>query len=210
MPGAWRWSLGGKAALRAGTVTLRAGERRALDIDLGARAVLIRVAASTDSALWISDAVAWTLDAATPGEMRRARANRGATFELDADVGRYLLVMQVRSGESASNQQRTALVEITPGAREVDVALSDISLELRRDGDARHATPPKAALVELAGLSCEAWGITFPSSANGSSVRFASLPPGSIVRLQGALPPGGPIERVVTAPPSGVLALDWR
>jgi hypothetical protein len=210
IPGTWRWTLGGKPALRAGTVALRAGERRALDIDLGAGAVLFRVAASTDPSLWISEAVAWSLDPATAGEMRSARASHGATFELDVDAGRYLLVMQVRSGESASSQQRTALVEIAPGAREVDVAMSDVALELRRDGDERHATPPKAALVELAGLSCEAWGITFPSSANGGSVRFLSLPPGAIVRLQGALPPGGPIERVVTVPPSGVFALDWR
>jgi hypothetical protein len=208
-PGAWRWSLDTERAASSGTLALAAGESRRLELDLDRDPIRFRLRGE-DAGMLVTEASAWSLGAAAPIATARASRCGPGGFELDLGPGRYLfLVGGVLDGAEPPAQQRTAVLDVVSGEREIELSSSTAGIVLQAGG-ARDGSAPVATLLAVDGRELAGSALTLPVLPTRSGWRCPSVPAGALVRIRGLLDSGSVVERELLVPARGDLEVEWR
>jgi hypothetical protein len=187
------------AALRILPITLRSGEEREVAIDLAEHSLRVHVTGAAPQDLAQPFVISLDTGSAHFGEQRQGKSAGDGSFTVDLFPGLVLL----QSGRV------NAVFDATGATGTLEVAAANATLELELSPDACLRTP-ELHLVRIGDLNVEhAQTLTLPwRRVDGARVRYASIPPGAHVRLQGSGPDGTPIEKELDVP-AGTMHATW-
>jgi hypothetical protein len=132
-------------------------------------------------------------------------------FELEAPLGaRLLLSGTVRGPPNLSRQgQALAVVDAERLSGECEVPAAAGSLVLRMVGPLRHAPAPEVTLLAIEGISLPRTGDLPVEEAGEDRLRYRSIPPGSVLAIEGLDVNGRTLRREVAYEGPEALELDW-